>query len=176
MLRATATALAFAAFASPVIAQTATTTPAPATTPPAATMPAPATPDAAAPAAPSAPATTATPAPGEPGSIPLPPGMTAQQAHDSARNQLGVLKYCEGKGWVTAESVAAQERMLGMLPEADAAAGQAAEDKGAAGTISVMGTELTLADGATQQNTTEEALCRQMGDMINTMAQQMPPA
>lgn len=185
MSRTFATAALIAAFAAPAFAQDAATT-AP-TTPPAATTtttPAPAAP------APSAPATTATapaatpapaapaatPAPGAPGSVPLPPGMTAQQAHDGARNQLGVLKYCQEKGWGSAESVAGQEKMIGMLPAADAKMGDAAEEKGKAGQIEAMGQSMALADGAKAQNTTEEALCKQMDALIKQMSATMPAA
>lgn len=150
----------------------------PAATAPAATATAPADPAATAPAA-TAPAATAPAATAEApatGKLPLAPGMTAQQMHDAARNQLGVLKYCQGKGFATAEAVDAQTRMIGMLPEADASLGDAAEEKGKAGNISAAGVELTLAEGAKRQNSTEEALCQQMDQMMKQLAAAMPPA
>ena len=48
-------------------------------------------------------------------------------AYEAARNQLGILKYCQSQGFSGAEAVSAQQKLVGMLPEGDAQAGAAAE-------------------------------------------------
>lgn len=45
-------------------------------------------------------------------------------AYEAARNQLGILKYCAQAGHTGTEAVAAQEKMVGMLPAGDAAENQ----------------------------------------------------
>ena len=47
-------------------------------------------------------------------------------AYEAARNQLGILKYCQSQGFSGAEAVSAQQKLVGMLPEGDAQAGAAA--------------------------------------------------
>ncbi|MFD1882455.1 pore-forming ESAT-6 family protein [Paracoccus pacificus] len=95
-------------------------------------------------------------------------------AYVSARNQLGVLTYCQEQGHIGAEPVEIQTKLLAMLPPGDTAAGDEAEAKGKAGTVSGMGVETTLADGAAAQKTTEADLCKQMGDMITQLGAQLP--
>ncbi|AXC51275.1 hypothetical protein DRW48_12730 [Paracoccus suum] len=134
---------------------------------------APATPPAAAPTtteAHAAPAATAeAPAPSA-----IPGNIDPAAAYASARNQLGVLNYCKDKGWIAGDALAVQEKMIGMMPPGDTAAGDAAEAKGKTGTVSAMGTEMTLADGAQKQSTTEEALCKQMETMLKELGAQLP--
>ncbi|WP_294923209.1 pore-forming ESAT-6 family protein [uncultured Paracoccus sp.] len=103
-----------------------------------------------------------------------PAQMDAAMAYESARNQLGVLKHCQAEGHIDGQAVEIQERLLTMIPEGDAAAGDAAEAKGAAGTVSAMGAEQTLADAATAQGSSVEALCQQMDSMIQELAAQLP--
>ncbi|MDS9468376.1 pore-forming ESAT-6 family protein [Paracoccus sp. MBLB3053] len=95
-------------------------------------------------------------------------------AYESARNQLGVLTYCEDKGFIDSRAVATQNRLLGMIPQGDAAKGDAAETLGKTGTVSAMGVERTLADAASEQKTTEDALCKQMDALLQQLAAQVP--
>jgi hypothetical protein len=98
----------------------------------------------------------------------------AEMIYQSARNQLGVLKHCNQQGFIGEEAVATQEKLLGLIPAGDVAQGDAAEEKGVGGTVVSMGTEMTLADGATQQSTTPEAMCKQMETAMAQMAAQLP--
>ncbi|WP_411956981.1 pore-forming ESAT-6 family protein [Paracoccus homiensis] len=100
--------------------------------------------------------------------------MDAAATYEAARNQLGILKYCEGQGFTGAEAVSAQEKMVGMLPEADEQAGAAAEQKGAEGTVSAGGAEIALDQAASQQGTTVEAQCQQIEAAVNQVAKQLP--
>lgn len=95
-------------------------------------------------------------------------------AYAAARNQLGILKYCEAQGHSGAEAVAVQERIIGMIPAGDAAEGDAAEAKGAEGVVSAMGAEVALADSAAQQGTTVDAQCKQIEGLVNQLASQLP--
>ena len=116
--------------------------------------------DAAAPAATDAPAAAAQ------------PDMGA--AYESARNQLGVLIYCQDKGYIGNAAVETQNKLLTMIPAGDVAKGDAAEAKGKEGTVSAMGVERSLADAATEQKTTEDALCKQMDALLQQLAAQIP--
>lgn len=120
--------------------------------------------DTAAPAAP-APATTAPAAPA---------AADMGAAYESARNQLGVLTYCQDKGYIDGKAVETQTKLLSMIPAGDAAKGDAAEAKGKEGSVSAMGVERSLADAATEQKTTEDALCKQMDALLQQLATQVP--
>ena len=120
----------------------------------------------AAPAAPEAPATAEAPA--------AVPAQDSAAAYESARNQLGVLAYCQEQGHIDGTAVEIQTKLLAMIPAGDTAMGDAAEAKGKEGTVSAMGVERTLADAATEQNTTEEALCKQMEGLLQQLASQVP--
>lgn len=94
------------------------------------------------------------------------PGM--DDAVAAAKNQLGVLEYCQAAGHIDGKAVEVQTRMFGMLPPAsDAAKVEAAYEKGKAGTVSAMGVEQALPEAAKSQNTDEAALCKQMAALIN---------
>ena len=95
-------------------------------------------------------------------------------AYLAARNQLGILKHCQEQGFSGPEAVAAQEKMIGMLPEGDSAAGADAEAKGAAGTVQLGETQIELAEAAKGQNTTVEAQCKQIEAAVNQVAAQLP--
>ncbi|QRZ14021.1 pore-forming ESAT-6 family protein [Paracoccus methylovorus] len=116
-------------------------------------------------AAPEAPATTEAPAA---------VGQDTGAAYESARNQLGVLAYCQEQGHIDGTAVEIQTKLLAMIPPGDAAGGDAAEAKGKEGTVSAMGVERTLEDAAKEQNTTEEALCKQMEGLLQQLAAQVP--
>ncbi len=110
---------------------------------------------------------------GQPAS-PTAPDPTA--AYEAARNQLGILKYCNEQGFSGTEAVAAQQQMIGMLPEGDATKGTTAEERGAEGTVSIGGNEIALADAAEQQGTTVEAQCKLIEAAVNQVAAQLPAA
>lgn len=118
-------------------------------------------------AAPEAPAATAPAAP-------PPSAQDAEAAYASARNQLGVLSYCQEQGHIDGKAVEIQTKLLTMIPAGDVAAGDTAEAAGKEGTIQAMGMETTIADAATKQSTTEAALCQQMDAMIQQLAAQLP--
>ncbi|GLK63419.1 pore-forming ESAT-6 family protein [Paracoccus kondratievae] len=102
------------------------------------------------------------------------PGQDAGAAYESARNQLGVLSYCQEKGYIDGKAVEVQTKLLAMIPAGDTAKGDAAEAKGKEGTVSAMGVERSLLDAAKEQNTTEEALCKQMDGLLQQLASQVP--
>lgn len=116
-----------------------------------------------------APAAT-TPAPAEA----APAAADAGAAYESARNQLGVLAYCQDKGFIDGKAVETQTKLLTMIPAGDTAKGDAAEAKGKEGTVSAMGVERSLADAATEQKTSEDALCKQMDALLQQLATQVP--
>lgn len=95
-------------------------------------------------------------------------------AYESARNQLGVLTYCQENGHIDGTAVETQAKLMAMIPPGDEAKGDAAEAKGKEGTVSAMGVERTLADAAKEQGTTEDALCKQMDALLQQLAAQMP--
>lgn len=100
--------------------------------------------------------------------------MDTAAVYEAARNQLGILKYCQEQGFSGADAVASQEKMVGMLPEGDTAMGDAAEQKGIEGTVSGGGAEIALEEAANQQNTTVEAQCQQIEAAVNQVAEQLP--
>lgn len=118
---------------------------------------------------PAAPATT-TEAP----AAAAPAAVDAGAAYESARNQLGVLAYCQDKGFIDGKAVETQTKLLTMIPAGDTAKGDAAEAKGKEGTVSAMGVERSLTDAATEQKTSEEALCKQMDALLQQLATQVP--
>lgn len=122
-----------------------------------------------------APATTAE-SPAATQATPAAPAMAKDSgaAYESARNQLGVLAYCQEKGHIDGKAVETQTRLLAMIPAGDTAKGDAAEAKGKTGTVSAMGVERSLADAAKEQNTTEDALCKQMDALLQQLAAQVP--
>ncbi|WP_347268862.1 pore-forming ESAT-6 family protein [Paracoccus sp. (in: a-proteobacteria)] len=112
--------------------------------------------------------------PAEPAaSVQAEPANDSGAAYESARNQLGVLLYCQEKGHIDGKAVETQTRLLAMVPPGDAAAGDAAEATGKAGTVSAMGVERSLADAAREQDTTEAALCQQMDALLAQLAAQV---
>ncbi|WP_136682854.1 pore-forming ESAT-6 family protein [Falsirhodobacter xinxiangensis] len=105
---------------------------------------------------------------------PAAPNM--EETYASARNQLGVLEYCQQAGFVGDEPISVQNRMLELIPApGDTSAADAAYEKGKAGTVSAMGTEQSLADVASAQSSSEEALCKQIGELVAQAGSQLPP-
>lgn len=105
---------------------------------------------------------------------PDPATLDQGATYEAARNQLGLLKFCQAQGFSGGEAVAAQERMVGLLPQGDADAGAAAEEKGAQGVVSVAGAEVPLQDAASRQGSSVEDQCRQIEAAVNEVAKQLP--
>lgn len=101
-------------------------------------------------------------------------GPDTSAAYESARNQLGVLSYCQGKGFIDGKAVETQVRLLAMIPPGDRVKGDAAETKGKTGTVAAMGVERSLSEAASEQKTSEEALCKQMDVLLHQLAAQIP--
>lgn len=105
-----------------------------------------------------------------------PAAPSMEDTYASARNQLGVLEYCQTAGFVDGTPIDVQNRMLELIPAPEnTAAADAAYAKGKEGTVSAMGTEQTLADVATAQSATEESLCKQIGELVAQAGSQLPP-
>ncbi|MFL2779421.1 MAG: pore-forming ESAT-6 family protein [Paracoccus marcusii] len=101
---------------------------------------------------------------------PADPGTT----YEAARNQLGILQYCQEQGFTGAEAVEAQGKLVGLLQGGDEAVGSAAEEKGAQGTVSVGGTEVSLAEAVEERGSTVEATCQQIEAAVNEIAPTLP--
>ena len=101
---------------------------------------------------------------------PADPGTT----YEAARNQLGILQYCQEQGFIGAEAVEAQGKLVGLLQGGDEAVGSAAEEKGAQGTVSVGGTEVSLAEAVEERGSTVEATCQQIEAAVNEIAPTLP--
>ena len=85
-------------------------------------------------------------------------------AHAAAANQLGVMEYCQTRGDVGPDAVAAQRDALARLPPS-AGSNAADEALGKQGTLAAPnGARTTVANMASSQNTTVSALCKQMGN------------
>ncbi len=91
-------------------------------------------------------------------------------AHVAAANQLGVLEYCQGRGDVGADAVAAERGVIAHLP-ASATSTDAAEALGRQGTLAAPnGAHMALSDMANQRGSSITAMCRQMGDATRQAA------
>lgn len=101
--------------------------------------------------------------------------MTPDDAIAAARNQLGVLEYCQTSGHIDETAAATQTRILEMMPAAtDETKVETAYEKGKAGTVSALGMEQTLEAAATAQSSNEATLCTQMAAMLEQAAAQLP--
>lgn len=103
-----------------------------------------------------------------------PAGMDAEATYEAARNQLGILKFCEAQGHSGNEAVAAQAKMVSMLPSGDESKGAAAEQKGADGMVSIAGTEIALDDAAKREGISVQDQCEQIEAAVNEVAKQLP--
>lgn len=98
-----------------------------------------------------------------------------KMAYNGGRNQLGVVKYCQEKGFADAETVATQQKMLGLIPKpADVKEGDEAEALGKKGTVSSMGTTQDLAAAAKAQNSTVEKVCQALASAIKQAGASLP--
>lgn len=84
-------------------------------------------------------------------------------AHTAAANQLGILEYCQSKGAVGDDAIAAQKDVIGHLA-ASSTDTSAAEQTGKQGSLATMnGQTMTLDSVASGQHTTVPDLCKQLG-------------
>ena len=86
----------------------------------------------------------------------------SDQVYNSARNQLGLIKYCVENGHAPAETVAAYEKIITMLPAAsDAATSEKYEAEGVKGNSYDGSQTVSLTDIATAMGSTVAAHCSQ---------------
>jgi len=97
-----------------------------------------------------------------------------RMVHQAAHNQLGILEYCQAQGSVGADMVTLQERALGVLPPAQVDGLNEAEAAGKRGVVQFGGSEVQLTDAAKAQNTTVDAMCKQIASLLQTQASQLP--
>jgi hypothetical protein len=65
-----------------------------------------------------------------------------EMAYNAARNQLGVLQYCQEKGYTDGGAIEIQTKMIALIPApADTSKADAAEATGKQGKVSAMGME-----------------------------------
>lgn len=98
------------------------------------------------------------------------PAVQAQSGADlalaAARNQLGILEYCQGQGHIDGAAVSRQAAMFARMPAAtDPRVTDAAYGQGQRGTLSAMGLVQPLSEAAAQQGLDEAGLCRQIATM-----------
>lgn len=85
------------------------------------------------------------------------------QAIAAAKNQLGVLEYCQAGGYVDGAAVERQAAMFAKLSvSADAQVVDRAYAKGRSGIVSGLGIEQPLTEAASQQGIDVATLCRQV--------------
>lgn len=93
----------------------------------------------------------------------------------AAKNQLGVLEYCQSEGHINGDATVVQNKIIAMLPPAtDSAAVDKAYESGKAGNISAMGVEQSLADAGKAQGVEVAALCKQIGDAVAAAGANLP--
>ncbi|MBW7055208.1 pore-forming ESAT-6 family protein [Paracoccus bogoriensis] len=100
--------------------------------------------------------------------------VDAAATYEAARNQLGILKYCQAQGFTGDEAVAVQTRLVGMIPAGDTAAGDAAEARGTEGVIAIGDTQITLAEAVAGQGGTVEGTCKEIETAVNEVGASLP--
>lgn len=94
----------------------------------------------------------------------------ADPAYDAARNQRGILLHCQGLGHVGADAIAAQDKMLALMPAGDGASGGAAEAAGRDGVVIEGGTRSPIGDAAARHGATVAEFCADLGRVVKAMA------
>ncbi len=101
-----------------------------------------------------------------------------QMAQIASANQVGVMEYCQGKGWADQAAVDAQKSAAASLPPAtNVSAVTAAEATGKGGSLLNNGTAMPLSSMASQSGTTVQTLCGKLADsakMVAAQRQSMP--
>lgn len=96
-------------------------------------------------------------------------------AYQAGRNQLGLLKYCQDKGYADADTIAIQQKLVGLLPPpADKSGGDSAEAAGRKGSLSIMGMNQDLEASAKTQGVTVEKACQAMVSAIKQAGAALP--
>ena len=102
------------------------------------------------------------------------PALDTEATWQAASNQLGILQYCEEKGFTGPEAVQAQAQIMTMLPLGDEAVGTAAIEQGNQGIVAFNDQEITLSDAAASQGSTVEGTCQEIEAAVNDMAADLP--
>lgn len=110
----------------------------------------------------------------QPAEAPQGAAPDAAATYEAARNQLGILQYCQTQGFTGAEAVEAQSQLIGLIPSGDEAAGAAAQQAGSEGTVAVGETQVSLAEAAESQGSSVEATCQQIEAAVNQVAGSLP--
>ncbi|WP_421566155.1 pore-forming ESAT-6 family protein [Ochrobactrum sp. EDr1-4] len=98
-----------------------------------------------------------------------------EMAYNAARNQLGVLSYCQEKGFIDGSAIEIQAKLMTLVPTpADVTKGDAAEALGKEGKVSAMGMEQDIQTSAKAQGTDEAKLCEMMASTIKQAAANLP--
>jgi len=98
-----------------------------------------------------------------------------EMAYNSARNQLGVLAYCQEKGFIDGSASEIQTKLIALVPTpADVSKGDEAEAVGKQGKVSVMGMEQDLPTAAKAQGIEEAKLCEMMANALKQAAANLP--
>jgi hypothetical protein len=96
-----------------------------------------------------------------------------QMARIANANQVGIMEYCQEKGWADQAAVDSQKSGASSLPAGtDTTALAAAEATGKKGSLLNNGTPMALSAMASRTNTTEQALCGKMVDAAKMVAAQ----
>ncbi len=96
-----------------------------------------------------------------------------QMARLMGANQVGVMEFCQGKGWADQAAVDAQKASLSSLPpSADTSGPTAAEATGKTGSLLNNGNAMSLASMASQTHTSVQALCGKLSDSAKMVAAQ----
>ena len=95
-------------------------------------------------------------------------------ARTAAANQIGVMEYCQGKGWADQADVDAQRASMADLttPAGNTREASAAEATGKSGSLLNNGQAMPLAGMASQTHTTEQQLCGKMAESAKMMQSQ----
>lgn len=98
------------------------------------------------------------------------PEDQARAAYLAAYNQLGILEYCQAQGYVSADVVALQSRMMTLLPTPP--------DPSGASEAQVIGRQGTIASGEQTMDITDagtaETVCKEIGDAAATAGADAP--
>ncbi|NLS01348.1 pore-forming ESAT-6 family protein [Rhizobium sp. P38BS-XIX] len=98
-----------------------------------------------------------------------------EMAYNSARNQLGILKYCQNAGHIDGSAVEVQQKLSALIPApTDTSKGDAAEKEGESGKISAMGVNQDLAASAKAQNVSEKQFCEVIANAVKQAGAQLP--
>ena len=96
-----------------------------------------------------------------------------RMAYLSSSNQLGVMEYCQSKGWADQSAMDAQKKAAANLPPTTDKTGLSeAEATGRKGELLNNGAPMSLATMATKSNTTEQDLCTRMASSAKMVAAQ----